>query len=224
VSSWGIRVGDGTLEALKWLAVLSMTADHVNRALANGAIAGFSEFGRLACPLFGFVFGYNLARADTVAMPRIVARLVLVGAVALPFYVLALGLAWPLNILLTFAVAAGVVWIDRRWNGWAGWFGMVAFGIVGGAFVDMLWIGVAYVYAVYRWIRFGGAWDCFAFLVLSGLLALINNSGYGLLAVPAILLARRVNVGVPRYKRFFYAFYPLHLAILAALRLIHSYD
>jgi hypothetical protein len=220
VRSCGIQVGNGTLEALKWLAVLSMTADHVNRALANGEIPGFSEFGRLACPLFGFVFGYNLARADTVAMPRIVRRLVLVGAVALPFYVLALGMAWPLNILFTFAVAAGVVWIDRQWDGWAGWLGMAALGIVGGALVDMLWIGVAYVYAVYSWIRFGGAWDYFAFLVLSGLLALINNSAYGLLAVPVVLLARRVEVNVPRCKRFFYAFYPLHLATLAALRLI----
>jgi len=83
------------------------------------------------------------------------------------------------------------------------------------------WIGVCYVYVVYCWSRHGGVGDYGAFLALTVLLALINNSAWGLLAVPLVLTTRRVNVALPRCKRFFYTYYAAHLATLAAFRVIH---
>nr|WEG85486.1 trbP [Escherichia coli] len=55
-------IADGTIEALKWLALLAMTGDHVNKYLFNGTLPYLFEAGRLALPLFVFVLAYNLAR------------------------------------------------------------------------------------------------------------------------------------------------------------------
>lgn len=61
--------------------------------------------GRLAMPLFAFIFAYNLARPD--ALPRglyskVLVRLVIFGAIATPGYIAMrhLQFIWPLNILL----------------------------------------------------------------------------------------------------------------------------
>ena len=53
---------DGGIEALKWLALASMILDHINKYLFNYSIDYFFEIGRLAMPLFGFIFAYNMAR------------------------------------------------------------------------------------------------------------------------------------------------------------------
>ena len=55
-------VSDGTIEAMKWLALLSMTGDHVNKCLFNGTLPFLFEIGRLPMPLLIFVLPYNLAQ------------------------------------------------------------------------------------------------------------------------------------------------------------------
>jgi len=45
-------VFDGTIEAMKWLALLSITGDHVNKYLFNGTLPFLFEIARLAMPLF----------------------------------------------------------------------------------------------------------------------------------------------------------------------------
>lgn len=56
-----LHVPDGTVEALKWLALALMTGDHVNKYLFNGTLPFLFEAGRLALPIFVFVLAYNLA-------------------------------------------------------------------------------------------------------------------------------------------------------------------
>jgi len=60
-------IADGTLEALKWLALVLMVLDHTNKVLFEGKIPFVFEAARIAMPLFGFVLGYNLARSGTLS-------------------------------------------------------------------------------------------------------------------------------------------------------------
>ncbi|MCB2035736.1 MAG: hypothetical protein KDF56_02300 [Ottowia sp.] len=47
-------LADGTVEALKWFALLLMTGDHVNKYLFNGTIDWLFDAGRLCLPIFVF--------------------------------------------------------------------------------------------------------------------------------------------------------------------------
>ena len=78
-----LRVSDGTIEALKWIGLVVMTSDHVNKYLFNATLPGLFEAGRLCLPLFVFVLAYNLARPGTLASGaylRTLKRLAIFGA------------------------------------------------------------------------------------------------------------------------------------------------
>ena len=98
-------VSNGTLEALKWLALLLMVADHINKYLLHDASHTLFQCGRIAMPLFVFVLAYNLARPNSFksgAQTRTMKRLVLFGFLATPPFMALGGLLagwWPLNIL-----------------------------------------------------------------------------------------------------------------------------
>jgi hypothetical protein len=218
-SAWAISIPDGSLEALKWVAVLAMVADHTNRAWAGETLHSFAEFGRLAFPLFGFVFGYNLARTHLARIPSIITRLTAFGALAMPCYIVALEIWAPLNVLFTFALSAALVWLDRKYAGWTGWIAVLAALVIGGIAVDYFWFGPLYAFASYRWAGKPSMETFLAFLAALGVLAIITVSWtcYGAMAL--ILLSRRFDFGFVRQKWFFYGFYPVHLAILAAGRL-----
>ena len=100
-----VVVSDGTIEALKWLALLLMVADHTNKYLLHDASHTLFSGGRVAMPLFVFVLAYNLARPDSYKRgthSRTMKRLALFGLLATPPFIALGGLLagwWPLNIL-----------------------------------------------------------------------------------------------------------------------------
>src|ERR1035437_4304359 len=105
-----LALTDGTIEALKWLPLVLMTFDHINKHLLHEAVPAIFDAGRLAFPLFGFILAFNLARPGTLAREgysRVLKRLAIFGAIAsIPFIALG-GLAWdwwPLNIMVTLFV------------------------------------------------------------------------------------------------------------------------
>ncbi len=61
-SASSLVLANGTVELLKWLALLFMTLDHFNKYVYNGTIPYLFEIGRLAMPLFSFAFAYNLKK------------------------------------------------------------------------------------------------------------------------------------------------------------------
>jgi len=78
-------IADDTLEALKWLALLLMTGDHVNKYLVNGTLPWLFNAGRVTLPLFVFVIALHLARPDILergAYPPTMKRL---GPVSAPW-------------------------------------------------------------------------------------------------------------------------------------------
>lgn len=215
-------LSSGSLEALKWIALLAMLGDHVNSALFARQLPVLGELGRIAFPLFACVFGCNLARPDPEwrrTYRRVLKRLLLFGLLSLPFSVLAFARydLLPLNILFTFAIGLGLVWCVRRGDSIGAMLGSVLF-LGGGLLVEFSWPGLVLVVA---------AWTCFAYpgvashaFVLACVCALwfVNGNFYALLAYPVIAGIALLPVGLPRNRWLFYVFYPAHLAMLAALR------
>lgn len=98
----------GARELLKWIALLAMTGDHVANVVFGGYVPVIGELGRIAFPLFALVMACNKARPGA-DLRRSIRRLLLWGLIAQPLHALAFGSWLPLNILLTFALAAVAV-------------------------------------------------------------------------------------------------------------------
>lgn len=89
-------VADGTLEALKWLAMVLMVIDHANKWVFDASFHWMYAAGRLSAPIFVFVLAYNLARPHALpsgACLRTAKRLALFGALATPAF-MALNNSW----------------------------------------------------------------------------------------------------------------------------------
>ena len=216
----GVALTDGSVEALKWVGLVAMTLDHINKYLLQAAVPALFDVGRVAMPLFAIVLAWNLARRNALeprSYRRLTARLAIAGLLAtLPFMALG-GLGWgwwPLNIMLTFLVAAGVIHLaDRRRRAAA-----TALFLVGGLFVEFWWPALAITVGAWRYFRRRSVWALA--LCLVGLAALygVNRNFWAFMALPLVLLASRVDVPVSRLRWLFYAFYPLHLAAIWLLR------
>jgi hypothetical protein len=102
---------------MKWLALLSMTGDHVNKYLFNDTLPFLFEIDRLAMPLFIFVLAYNLARPgiyESGAYLRIMTRLTIFGLLASPAFIALGGLLdgwWPLNIMFALLVITATAYL-----------------------------------------------------------------------------------------------------------------
>ena len=118
-----LHVADGTLEAIKWLAVILMTVDHVNKYLLQERVAALFAAGRVAMPLFVFVLAYNLARPSTEKhrrLQRMAWRLSIAAMAATVPYIALGGVVgwWPLNILFTLLASVTIIaLLERRWTG-----------------------------------------------------------------------------------------------------------
>lgn len=158
-----LRIPDGTVEALKWLALVLMTGDHVNKYLFNATLPVLFEAGRVALPLFVFVLAYNLARPGTLergVYGRTMSRLAMFGALAsVPFVALG-GLYagwWPLNVMFTLLVVTATAYLVER----GGKLHLAAAGVVflvGGSSVEYWWPAVAFGLAVWSYTRRSRCW------------------------------------------------------------------
>ena len=201
-------------EALKWIAVLLMTGDHVAKVLCGGYIPGVSEAGRVAFPLFALVMAYNLAQPGA-DVAKSVRRLALWGLIAQPVHALAFGYWIPVNILLTFALSAAAIYAasERRWV-------VLAFAAaVLPAFVDYQWAGVGFVLLTWLWFR-GGS-HVYGLLAFVGLCA-FNGNLWAFLAVPVAMWLGSADVPVRRTRWAFYGYYVAHLALLVAVAAIFA--
>ncbi|CAH2708371.1 Conjugal transfer protein [Xanthomonas campestris pv. nigromaculans] len=216
-------------EFLKWIALICMTCDHVATILYGGYVPVLSQLGRIAFPVFALVMAYNLAqpRAD---YRKSVSRLAIWGLIAQPVHAWAFGAWWPLNVLLTFCLAACLVWaVDRRQWPLAAFLGLLA-----PVFVDYQWTGVWLVLASWHWFKGHGrlvnifAWydtsTTLAHVRIPVLLAaamilmcLYNGNAWALLAIPLMEVGYR-NWKLPRLRWAFYVYYVSHLAVLSLLK------
>lgn len=201
---------------LKLYAIAMMVLDHVDTGLLGGGAGVHATLGRTVFPVFAFLLAYNLARApDPCHLVRAVApRMAICGLIAQPFAMLVWGPSVPLNVMFTLSLATLVVGLIR---GGYGVLAIVPF-LGFGAFVDYGWFGVAAI--VLGWfLRERGYFDVAAYPVaIAALILPINGNWWALLAAPliaAVVLAVRGDAA--RSKWAFYAFYPAHLAAIAAV-------
>jgi hypothetical protein len=217
-STWMPRViSDGAAELLKWSALLAMLVDHVNAAFFDRHAGLPAEvIGRLAMPVFSIVLAYNLARPG-VDLSRALRRLVLVGALAVPAHAYLFGWLgiWPLNVLLTFAVAVGVIMLveqGRRVEA-------LVFFLLASCLVEYWHAGVGLVVAFWAYFRGRDTRGLWAGLALVGL-CLVNVNTWALLALPLVWFSTQAGADVPRLRWAFYVAYPVHLSVIALLRIV----
>lgn len=218
-------LADGTVEALKWLALIIMTGDHVNKYLFNETLPVLFELGRLALPTFVFILAYNLARPGQLergTYTRAMTRLAVFGALAsVPFIALGNLYAgwWPLNVLFTLLTLSATLYLVERRN-------LVAAGIVflvGGSSVEFWWPALILGLAVWSYCK-RPTWTAAAVALLAcAALWFINSNLWALATVPLLLGATRVDLRVPRLRWAFYTYYPLHLGVLWLIRIPMSH-
>lgn len=213
------HVSDGTIEALKWLALALMTLDHINKYFFGEKLPGAFELGRIAMPLFAFVLAYNLARPGALASGiylRTMKRLALFGVAATPFFIGLGGLAfgwWPLNIMFMLLVAAATLYLAEKGGRARIWAAAGVF-LVGGAFVEFWWFALAFVVCAWWYCKTASKAALVAWVLAAASLYVVNRNLWALAAMPLILAAPLVDVRMPRFRHVFYAYYPAHLAVL----------
>ena len=219
-----IVIAGHTLEAIKWIALILMTGDHVNKYLFNGTNAWLFNCGRLAMPLFVFVLAYNLARPDAFergVYRRTIWRLFVVGCLSTPLYITLGNVVhgwWPLNIMFTLTSIAGVLLLIDR-GAMSHYVVAFALFIVAGSLVEFCWPALALGVAISLYIRHP-SWIALGLVIAgAGGVFYVNGNGWAILAIPLAWAVCRVNLGVPRLQWAFYAYYPLHLLALLLIRI-----
>lgn len=219
-----IRLSDGTVEGLKWLGLGLMTIDHINKYLLHERVAALFAVGRLALPLFAVVLAFNLARPGTLERRvylRVLGRLTLVAALSeIPFIALG-GLAWgwyPFDILVTLIVSSAIMWLIDLGGTWRVTLAVLLF-LVGGAMVEFWWPGVALCVAAWAYCRRPAWWALALWVAATAALYMINRNLWALAAFPLIFYAPHARWEIPRIRYAFYAYYPVHLAVIWGLSL-----
>ena len=225
-----VAVSDGTLEALKWLALLLMVADHINKYLLHDASHTIFNAGRIAMPLFVFVLAYNLARPDAYqrgAHSRTMKRLAHFGLLATPPFIALGGLLagwWPLNILFALLSLTAIIYCLEQQTIW-GYLIACAVFIVGGSSVEFWWPVLAFGTALWWYCKTPQVGPLIIAVLALLSLRLINGNYWALAALPILIASTAFTIPVPRYQRLFYYFYPLHLTLLwLSTRLVYVYD
>lgn len=219
-----LAAADGALETIKWLALVLMTGDHVNKYLFNGTKEWLFDGGRITMPLFVFVLAYNLARPGAIvrgAYHRTIWRLLVVGGVTMPAFVALGGLVagwWPLNIMFTMAAIAGMLLLVDRGTVACRACAAGAF-LAAGAMVEFWWPALALGLAVWLYCR-RPSWLAIA-LATAAFAGLwyVNGNPWAFAAVPIALGASGADLRVPRLRWVFYAYYPAHLVALWLIRI-----
>lgn len=221
-------ISEGSLQALKWLALCLMVLDHVNTYLLDGAHRWAYEAGRMCLPLFALVLAYNLARPTSNAehYKRMIGRMMLAGIAATPALAwLHNGSAHQLNVMFSLAICTGAIWAIEK-GGATALFGLLtslllAIPCEGG--VPLLLIVIGF------WMTFARR-SSFSFSFLSrialmsgfGMLAMVNESVVTILPILLLPLWSFIPeiTAIPRYKHLFYIFYPAHLYALLGIFLM----
>ena len=212
-----LRISEGSLQTVKWIALVLMTIDHVNKFLFNGTNYQAFALGRLAMPLFLFVLAYNLARSDNMlSFRRVMTRLTIYGILATPACGAMMGLH-TLNIMFALLALTAIIYcLHHRTTLWT--VGGFLIFIGAGGFVEFAWLGLLLGLSLYWYCRQPSFLALACMLLALASLWLINENWWAFAAIPVVLLLCFVDLRVPRMKLIFYVYYPFHLTVLWLIR------
>ena len=149
-------------------------------------------------------------------------RTALAGTIATPIFLALGGLLfgwWPLNIMFTLCVATLMLFFVAR-GGWGNYVIALLIFLLSGALVEFWWLALALCLASWRFSKAPGVLSFALMVVATAALYLINRNLWALTALPLILAAPFLRLQLPRYRNSFYIFYPVHLGLLLAAKLI----
>ena len=230
---------------LKIIALVFMFIDHAGKMLFP-SVPELRLIGRIAFPIYAWcmVVGFHYTRS----VPRYLLRVLAVGLISQPLYMLALNHPWKEpNIFLTLFLGLCALWGIREKKFlsqiWAPALAIVLAIVLD---ADYGWKGVVLFIMLYavQDSRPGIAAVMFAYFMFWGsfynvtrslfgmpvdmaalpnwlsapLSSLMRNETYALLGLPLILVRFRKDLKIPRWVG--YALYPAHLAVLYALEKI----
>ena len=231
--------GNTATNWLKIIALVFMFIDHAGKMLFP-TVAEMRILGRIAFPLYAWcmVVGFHYTRS----VPKYLLRILLVGALSQPLYMLALNHAWyEPNIFLTLFLGLCALWgIREKKAGSQFWAPAAALMLAILLKADYSWRGVLLFILLYavRDTRPGIAAVMIAFFLFWGteynvtkslfgisfdvnnltpaiskpLSSLMRMETYALLALPFILIRFKKDLKLPRWVG--YALYPAHLLLL----------
>ena len=201
-------------EWLKWIALILMTGDHVNKVLLHGAYPWLTDAARVVFPIFAIVFVYNLRLGEEGEHGlRAATRLAIAGVVVQPFHAWAFGYWLPLNVLLSLSAGAFVCWLFSRGR----WLPALLLWAFAGLWVDYSWWGIAVMAAAMTMFRPAHDRSIFLLPLAVASLAFINGNFWALASLPLIALFARAPGNFPRWRWTFLGYYGAHLALLAIL-------
>lgn len=201
---------------LKLAALATMTVDHVGAVFFPHAYI-LRIIGRLAFPFFAYLMarGYE----NTRSWPRYLGRLLVFGVIAQPLY--ARLFPGGLNIFFTLALGLLAVAVYDRYNRTG-----ALLLCLSALFVPGLDYSIAGPFTVlaFHLLRRGDKRRGYL-LFTASMLLLASAAPLQLFAFTALYFLHRAESSTwdlpliyPRYKYLFYAYYPLHLAVLAAIK------
>lgn len=212
-------ISEASLSALKWIAVVLMVVDHINKFLLGDSQPWMYALGRMAMPLFAAVLGCNLARANSLqsgAYQRMSIRLFLCALLAwIPHAALNKSLLWfwPMNILFTLLLATISAWMLDAGGRWR-LVGVISLLLWGGLMVEFWWPAVGLVLFVWAYCRKPNIGFLIGWLACLGALYFINGNHWALAVIPVLWGLSFWRWELPRMRWFFYAFYPFHLWVI----------
>lgn len=210
-----VCIMSGTIETIKWLALVSMTIDHINRFFFNFTLYSAYCAGRLAMPLFAFIFAYNLAQPDAFSRGlygKVIQRLIIFGLMATPAYIAMRHLTnlLPLNIMFMLATAAATLFFLEQGGSYGRVFATVVF-LIGGTFVDYNWIGILLCLSSWLYCKKPTLIHLSACVIVYLFLNELNGNYWAMLCLIIIALAHKIEIKLPRIPHFFYYYYTIHL-------------
>ena len=206
--------------ALKFLAIVLMTVDHVGLLLFPTHRI-LRAIGRLAFPIFAFQIGVGFKH--THSKEKYILRMILFALISqYPFalFLKAVNIAPILNIGATFTLALLALYsIDKFKKSWIKYPLLIIILCIS-AYVPMDYglIGVLIVISLY-FLNYSKVIALSSFFAIILLYCAINNSLFSLPALLAILPILLYNGKKgPNIKYLFYIFYPLHLLVILLIK------
>lgn len=205
---------------IKYLATLLMVLDHIGFLLE---IDELRVIGRLSFPLFCWIFARNWERRGEKTADALIGRLLFFGIISQVPYILLVNRI-ELNVLLTFLVCVLTFSEIHKTNKKLI---LLLSGMAAAQFLNVSygWFAVVCLLLMLSFKGCGskGWWFCWT----TANIAYTITSGYFIQIVaiftPLILMYHNPDKDTKPgtiEKKFFYYFYPIHLAGLAALRII----
>ena len=204
----------GSVETLKWLALVLMVLDHVNTYLLGGAVHWMFAAGRTVMPLFSLVLAYNLARGAPGAAWRTAHRALAFGVLSTPAFWALRGTWYPLNIMFALAASAVVIALLEKQRGQQA----LLLGVAAGFMVEFWWPVIGATVAAWYFWRAPSWRPAVAWALCLLALTPVNGNLWAFAAVPVMAVGAVMKTHPARVRWVFYTAYPLHLTIIWSLK------